>query len=323
MLHRFVKMRSDGKHLSIWAYRYIVVAYEWSDPSFALTIFGEMELLGYKADRAAYNAVLVACCQLGKYEEAHHWFMHMADRALEPNAKSYGTMVKVYSSNSEHEEALELFETMRRRCFRPDRFAYHHAIRSCIELQRITYAVELFEDAVKANMTLCVCTYVALISACRQLGHSKLADKAAFRHCVASGAVSLAFGVKVDLESNIQVLSRLRRRVPCQFRPLLSTECQGPAAASNDPAFPNTVSASGDAAQVGPPSQPTALLIAEVAALSCSLSEAPPVRSPSRPRAESGLSAGTSGSLAGSRSPLRLLRVGSRERLWGSPADSQ
>jgi len=177
MLHRFVKMRSDGKHLSIWAYRYIVVAYEWSDPSFALTIFGEMELLGYKADRAAYNAVLVACCQLGKYEEAHHWFMHMADRALEPNAKSYGTMVKVYSSNSEHEEALELFETMRRRCFRPDRFAYHHAIRSCIELQRITYAVELFEDAVKANMTLCVCTYVALISACRQLGHSKLADK--------------------------------------------------------------------------------------------------------------------------------------------------
>ncbi|CAK0832651.1 unnamed protein product [Prorocentrum cordatum] len=190
ILQRFLNIRSDGGNLSTWAYCHIVVAYELSDPAFALKIFDEMDELGYKADRAAYNALLVACCQLGLHDEAKHLFMQMADRALEPNAKSYVTMVKVYASSNEPKTALALFETCRDRCFKPDRFAYHHAICSCIALQRIRYAVELYRGAIHANMVLCTCTYVALSSACQKIGRIELAGKirADLRRIRAAGA---------------------------------------------------------------------------------------------------------------------------------------
>ncbi|CAK0788426.1 unnamed protein product [Prorocentrum cordatum] len=177
ILRCFVTMLNGGGILSIWAYRYIVVAHQWSDPAFALKVFDEMEELGYKADRAAYNAILVACCQLGMHEIAQQLFMQMADRALKPNAKSYSTMVKSYLFNNEPEKALALFATMRGKCFKPDRFAYHHAILSCIALERIQYGVELYEDAVTANIALCAYTYVALTSACQEFGRHELVDK--------------------------------------------------------------------------------------------------------------------------------------------------
>ncbi|CAK0853819.1 unnamed protein product [Prorocentrum cordatum] len=175
ILRCFVTVLHGGGILSIRAYRNIVVAHQWSDPAFALKVFNEMEWLGYKADKAA--SVLVACCQLGMHEEVQQLFMQMASRALEPNAKSSGIMVNSYSSNNEPEKDLALFATMRNRCFKPDRFAYHHGILSCIALRRIQYGVELYEDAVTANMALCVSTCVVLRSECQKFGRHRLADK--------------------------------------------------------------------------------------------------------------------------------------------------
>jgi pentatricopeptide repeat protein len=177
VLQYFLEMRSDGVILSRWVYRYIVVVHERSDPSLALKIYDEMEGLGITTNLAAYNAVLGACFQLGMHEEARHLFMQMSDRALEPNGKTYGIMIRVYSSSNELEEALALFETMRDRRMKPNRFEYDYGIRFCIALERISHAVELYKDMVQANMSLCVDTRILLSRACQKVGWSDLADK--------------------------------------------------------------------------------------------------------------------------------------------------
>jgi pentatricopeptide repeat protein len=177
VLKYFLEMKSAGVSLSRWAYRYLVVAHERSDPEFAIKVYNEMVESGIQTDRHAYNAVLSACSQLGMYEEARELFVQMADLGLLPSEKTYGVMIKAYSSNRQDKEAVALFETMREQRLEPDRYAYHHAIRSCIMLQRVEYAVELYKDAVQAKMPLCGNTYVLLSEACRNVGLSSLADK--------------------------------------------------------------------------------------------------------------------------------------------------
>jgi len=126
--------------------------------------------------RAACNAALGACSQLGMHDAARLLFMQMAKRALVPNQKTYGIMIKVYSSSNQPEEAVDLFETMRKKCLVPDRYAYHHAIYCCIKLQRMEYAVKLYNDMMQAKVPLCMNTYVLLSEACRKVGWSSLAN---------------------------------------------------------------------------------------------------------------------------------------------------
>jgi len=103
-----------------------------------------------------------ACSELGLYAEARHLFMQMAHRKLEPNIKSYSIMIGVYSYNNEPAEAIALFEKMRHRYPSASQFAYHHAIRACIELQRLQYAVNLYEEMVQENIFVCDSTYALL-----------------------------------------------------------------------------------------------------------------------------------------------------------------
>lgn len=95
VLKYFLRMKSEGVIMSRWAYRYIVVAHERADPAFALKIYGEMEELGVEPDRATYNSVLDAYYQLGMYHEAQELFVRAVSVAPEPNAKSFGIMIKV------------------------------------------------------------------------------------------------------------------------------------------------------------------------------------------------------------------------------------
>lgn len=163
----FLQMRSVGLILSRWAYCHLVLANERSDPGLALKIYDEMEDLGIHTDRATYNAVLSACSQLGMLDEARRLFMQMADRELVPSLKSYGIMIKVYTFSFRCEEAIALLERMREQCLEPDRYAYHHAITSCIRLRRLQYAVQLYRDMCLANVACCASTYDLLSRQCK------------------------------------------------------------------------------------------------------------------------------------------------------------
>lgn len=177
VLEYFLKMRSAGVSLSRWAYGSIVVANERPDPEFALEVFEEMEQLGISPHRAAYNAALGAYSQLSMGNEARKLFDRMADRGLVPNAKSFGIMIKVYTSGLLHEEAVALFEKMREQRLEPDRYAYHHAIFSCIQLQRIEFAMALYKDMVQANVPVCMNTYDLLIGALKTVDWKPSASK--------------------------------------------------------------------------------------------------------------------------------------------------
>merc|ERR1740138_1187172 len=134
-----------------------------------------MEVSGIPLDLAAYNAVLGARSQLGMLDEARELFLQMVDRALVPNEKTFGIMIKVYSASNHLKEAVALFETMREQCLEPDRYAYHHAIRSCITLQRYQYAVDLYNEMVQKEVPLLVGTLVLLSGACKNAGWNALA----------------------------------------------------------------------------------------------------------------------------------------------------
>jgi len=152
VLHYFVKMKSDGVVLARIVYHCILMAYERRDPEFTLQMFDEMETLGIKPDSVAYNAVLGACAQLGMHEETRQLFMNMSDRGLVPDRKSYSIMLRVHIASDQPKAPVAIMETMRKQGLDPDSNTYHHAIVSCVKLQRIEHAIELHNDMVQARV---------------------------------------------------------------------------------------------------------------------------------------------------------------------------
>merc|ERR1740127_297728 len=96
---------------------------------------------------------------------------------LVPNGKTYGIMIKVYYSSNRPKEAVAIFDTMREQRLEPDRFAYHHAINSCIKLQRLEYAVELYKAMVQAKLPPCDNTHIYLSAACKKQGWTTTAEQ--------------------------------------------------------------------------------------------------------------------------------------------------
>jgi pentatricopeptide repeat protein len=111
------------------------------------------------------------------HNEARELFARMADLGLVPNEKTYGIMIKVYSSTQQDEDAVALLERMRGQWLEPDRYAYHHAIRSCIALQRVEHAAALYNDMVQAKVPPLASTCVLLSGACKACGWTSLEAK--------------------------------------------------------------------------------------------------------------------------------------------------
>jgi pentatricopeptide repeat protein len=177
VLAYFVKMKESGVMLSSTAYRCIMAANERTGPEITLKLYEEMQELGIKLDRVAYNAVLCALSQLNMLDRARQMFMEMDSAGLVPNGKTYGIMIKVYYSSNRPKEAVAIFDTMREQRLEPDRFAYHHAINSCIKLQRLEYAVELYKAMVQAKLPPCDNTHIYLSAACKKQGWTTTAEQ--------------------------------------------------------------------------------------------------------------------------------------------------
>jgi len=177
VLAYFVKMREGGVMLSSTAYRCIMAANERTGPEFTLILYDEMLELGVKLDRVAYNAVLCAFSQLGMLDRARQMFMEMSSAGLAPNGKTFGIMMKVCNLSNHPKETLAIFETMREQRLDPDRFAYHNVINSCMKLQRIEYAVELYKDMIQAKLPPCDNTHIYLSAACKKQGWASTADQ--------------------------------------------------------------------------------------------------------------------------------------------------
>jgi len=177
VLAYFVQMKESGVMLSSTAYRCIMAANERTGPEFTLKLYNEMLELGIKLDRVAYNAVLCALSQLGMLDQAQQMFLEMSSAGLAPNGKTFGIMIKVYYSSNRPKEAVAIFDTMREQRLEPDRFAYHHVVNACIKLQRIEYAIDVYNDMIRAKLPPCDNTHIYLSAACRKRGWTTTADQ--------------------------------------------------------------------------------------------------------------------------------------------------
>ncbi|CAK0821918.1 unnamed protein product [Prorocentrum cordatum] len=177
VLAYFVQMKESGVMLSSTAYRCIMAANERTGPEFTLKLYNEMLELGIKLDRVAYNAVLCALSQLGMLDQAQQMFLEMSSAGLAPNGKTFGIMIKVYYSSNRPKEAVAVFNAMQEQRMEPDRFAYHHAINSCIKLQRLEYALELYKGMLQAKLPPCDNTHIYLSAACKKQGWTSTADQ--------------------------------------------------------------------------------------------------------------------------------------------------
>jgi len=177
VLAYFVQMKESGVMLSSTAYRCIMAANERTGPEFTLKLYNEMLELGIKLDRVAYNAVLCALSQLGMLDQAQQMFLEMSSAGLAPNGKTFGIMIKVYYSSNRPKEAVAVFNAMQEQRMEPDRFAYHHAINSCIKLQRLEDALELYKGMLQAKLPPCDNTHIYLSAACKKQGWTSTADQ--------------------------------------------------------------------------------------------------------------------------------------------------
>jgi pentatricopeptide repeat protein len=139
----FVRMREEGIVLSWTAYRCVMSAYQWKDPSFTLTLYDELTGQGVWPDRVHFNAALTAYCELGRMDQAFQLLKDGPSLQVEPNAQTYQIVIRSCASNGKEEEALALFETMREGGICPYRATHHDAVLCCVKLKRYEEAVAL------------------------------------------------------------------------------------------------------------------------------------------------------------------------------------
>lgn len=143
----------------------------------ALERCDELVRRGVQPDRAALNAALDACCQLGRVAQAQHLFEQMPRLGVAPNANTYGIMIRTYASGNMAAEAAALFQSMREAGVEPSRHAYHDAILCCVKLQRLEDAIAVYNEMVRARVLPRDVTCQCLSQACQKRGWSLISDQ--------------------------------------------------------------------------------------------------------------------------------------------------
>jgi pentatricopeptide repeat protein len=139
----FVKMREEGIILSWTAIRCVMSFYQWSDPAFTLTLYGELTERGVRPDRVHFNAALTAYCELDRMDQAMQLLKDGPSLQVEPNAQTYQIVIRSCTSKGNNEEALALFEAMREGQISPYRATYHDLVLCYVRLKRYADAATL------------------------------------------------------------------------------------------------------------------------------------------------------------------------------------
>ncbi|CAK0863131.1 unnamed protein product [Prorocentrum cordatum] len=169
----FMTLREEGVSLSPTVYRCLMSAYERAQPQLTLEMCDEMMSRGLKVDRAAFNAALCACSQLGKLSHAVELFNMLPHHGLAPSGKTYGIMIRLYTAADMAKEALTLFESMRAAKLEPNCYAFDDAIHCYVKVQMLAKAISVYQEMVRANIRPCERTSLFLSTACQKQGWSK------------------------------------------------------------------------------------------------------------------------------------------------------
>jgi len=86
----------------------------------------------------------------------------MEQQKLEPDGKTYGSLLRACFLGGYNERALDIIARMRREGIEPNRFAYHDAVQCCANLQKVDEAIKLYRNMVSQNIVPLKSTFAIL-----------------------------------------------------------------------------------------------------------------------------------------------------------------
>lgn len=180
----------------------INVCEKCDEPQLAFKQFGEMKTAGFQPDPMTYNVLLRSCEKVGYWKRARELmdrmirdgyqmdaegysyvigaclkgfepkmatdlFERMQEEGLRPTAATYMSAIVGYLRTDREEEALRLFERQKGQVIHvnEDTFPVIHALRKAGKYERV---LEIFQDAVNANVNLSAGAYNDAVKACAE-----------------------------------------------------------------------------------------------------------------------------------------------------------
>jgi len=145
----------------------LMVDCERKDPEKTIEAFKQATLEGIPLERRAWNAVMCANQHLGRADDALSAFEMMSEHCS-PNAKTYGALIGACANADRYQEAIKYYQIMLQKGFTANRFTYHDVICSYLVMNMFGDALAVYEETKKNAVIPSGCTFKILIRACKR-----------------------------------------------------------------------------------------------------------------------------------------------------------
>ncbi|KAJ7545044.1 hypothetical protein O6H91_09G104100 [Diphasiastrum complanatum] len=136
----------------------------------ALDLFQQMRVGGIEPDGLSFVAMLNACAHLSALEQGKHIHAELEKAGYESNLFVSNALIDMYSKCRSLENALRVFEGMRRR----DVVSWNAIIAGCVKHGHEKEAIELFQDMKQEGLKPDGFTFVSMLNACASLAAIEL-----------------------------------------------------------------------------------------------------------------------------------------------------
>ncbi|KAI9098652.1 hypothetical protein DFS34DRAFT_649354 [Phlyctochytrium arcticum] len=145
------------------------------DPDTARKAFDLIQKNGLQADDVAFNLLLDAYVNAGRYEEADSLLLQMSESGVERDVVTYGTMIKGAINKKELHTAFSLYQEMKKAGIVPSEAIFTNLIQGCLRTNDIKRAWATFDHLKSEICVPDLKTYTLMIHACSLTGEAERA----------------------------------------------------------------------------------------------------------------------------------------------------
>nr|GMC78826.1 putative pentatricopeptide repeat-containing protein At1g12700, mitochondrial [Ipomoea batatas]GMD44334.1 putative pentatricopeptide repeat-containing protein At1g12700, mitochondrial [Ipomoea batatas]GME18830.1 putative pentatricopeptide repeat-containing protein At1g12700, mitochondrial [Ipomoea batatas] len=125
--------------------------------------FGRVVESGLQPDIRTYNTLINGYCKIKEIEEARKAFGQMVESGLQPNVWTYNTLINGYCKIKEMDEAMHLFCEIPQKGLHPNVVTYTTMLQGFFLVRRCSAALELFQEMLVAGHKPDFCTSCVLL----------------------------------------------------------------------------------------------------------------------------------------------------------------
>ncbi|KAL5726713.1 hypothetical protein ACHQM5_009729 [Ranunculus cassubicifolius] len=142
-LHLFVEMKRNGERMNRSAFTCALsTCADMAALDLGKQVHGRLVKAGYEMGCYVGNALLAMYCKCGSIEEAYDVFGEMPDKDL----VTWNTMITGYAKHGFGKEALQVFESMKRKYIRPDDVTMIGVLSACSHSGLVDKGTEYFHS---------------------------------------------------------------------------------------------------------------------------------------------------------------------------------